>query len=312
MGISARLRLSRSLSAAISMPVTLAWARRSVSGPGGGLPSSILWVSSRRSRYASTHDDRDASRCISASEYSSSRPASSTSSEKTWLVTSASPSALCGLSWEIPSVAAIFASEYSHDGLSTYASSRVSARGPANLTPLAARNPRSKSTLCPTMGSPPTKDSSPPATFENGGAASTSAWLMPVYRLMKAPSSRFGFTSEWKVSRVSVPLNLTAPISMISSSSGESPVVSTSSATHSSSSGWVPASNKEAVDGSALGGSGSVNAVWERYPIPQFWGKIEMGTLQFQRKGHPGLLTVTGSGAPPIVFPRVVPVKRLF
>ena len=87
------------------------------------------------------------------------------------------------------------------------------------------------------MGSPPTKDSSRPATFENGAAASTSCWVMPVYLLMKAPIFRLGLTSEWKVSRVSAPLNLTAPTSMISSSSGESPVVSTSSATHSSSRG---------------------------------------------------------------------------
>ena len=177
------------------------------------------------------------------------------------LVTSASSSALWGLSWERPSAAATFSSEYSHEGLSTYASSSVSAFGPVNLTPWAARNPRSKSMLWPTMGSPPTKDSSRLATFENGGAASTSSWAMPVYLLMKAPIFRFGLTSEWKVSRVSAPLNLTAPTSMISSSSGESPVVSTSSATHSSSSGWTPASKSDAGCGGALGSFGIVNAV---------------------------------------------------
>ena len=153
-GISARLRFNRPLRDDTSMPVTLAWARRSVSvpGAGGGLPSSILWVSSRRSRYASTHEDRDARRCISASEYSSSRPASSTSRLKTRLVTSASPSALWGLSWERPSAPANFSSEYSHDGLSTYASSSVSAFGAREPDALGGQEPQVEVDVVPHDG----------------------------------------------------------------------------------------------------------------------------------------------------------------
>ena len=58
--------------------------------------------------------------------------------------------------------------------------SQVSARGFGSGSPPFRRKSRSNPTLCPTIGAEPMKAASRGATSENGGAASTSSWLMPV------------------------------------------------------------------------------------------------------------------------------------
>ena len=58
--------------------------------------------------------------------------------------------------------------------------SHVSARGLGSGSPPLLRKSRSKEMLCPTTGAEPMKAASRGATSENGGAPSTSFWLMPV------------------------------------------------------------------------------------------------------------------------------------
>ena len=58
--------------------------------------------------------------------------------------------------------------------------SHVSARGFGMGSPPALRKSKSNPTLWPTTGAEPMNSASLGAISENGGAASTSAWLMPV------------------------------------------------------------------------------------------------------------------------------------
>ena len=75
--------------------------------------------------------------------------------------------------------------------------SQVSALGLESLSPRFPRKPRSKEILCPTIGQEPINETRFPATDENGGARSTSDWLIPVYDLMNSLSFLPGLTKVW-------------------------------------------------------------------------------------------------------------------
>ena len=70
---------------------------------------------------------------------------------------------------------------------------------------MAARKDKSKGMLWPTTGAAPMNPDSSLAMDENGGAPSTSRWLMPVYPVMKLLRERSGLTYDRKVSSTSSP-----------------------------------------------------------------------------------------------------------
>ena len=65
------------------------------------------------------------------------------------------------------------------------------------------------------------------------GAELTSDWVIPVMSVMNLGTCRLGLTNVCNSSIVSLAVNLTAPISIISSVFSDKPVVSRSNATHS-------------------------------------------------------------------------------
>src|SRR5215212_10897835 len=98
-------------------------------------------------------------------------------------------------------------------------------------SPARCRNPRSKRTLCPTIGASPTKAPSAAATAWKRGALRTSASLMPVSPEINSGMCLLGLMSDDHSSSTRRPLNLTAPISIMASRSSFSPVVSISMVT---------------------------------------------------------------------------------
>ena len=77
--------------------------------------------------------------------------------------------------------------------------SHVSHTGPGGSAPWRQKD-RSKGMLWPTTGAAPMKTDSSLTMDENGGAPSTSRWLMPVYPVMKLLRERLGLTNDRKVS----------------------------------------------------------------------------------------------------------------
>ena len=111
------------------------------------------------------------------------------------------------------------------------ASSNVSYVGPKSGTPFRARNVTSNIGFCPTIGSRPTNRSTSAAMVAKCGAVASCSASMPVSIEMRYSSRRSGLTKDWYVSITPSASKRMAATSMISSTSGSSPVVSRSSET---------------------------------------------------------------------------------
>jgi hypothetical protein len=92
----------------------------------------------------------------------------------------------------------------------------------------ALRKPTSNGALCAMSTRPRAKLRNPGRTAVIGGAWATMALLMPVSTAISGGMARPGLTSAVNSSRTRPPLILTAPISVMLDSSGDHPVVSTS------------------------------------------------------------------------------------
>ena len=96
--------------------------------------------------------------------------------------------------------------------------------------------------LCPTITVPRTNSRSDGSTASMRGAGATTASVNPVSSVIRGGIARPGLTSVWNVPRHSPPRTLTAPTSVIMSSSRWPPVVSRSSTQNVTSASGVPAS----------------------------------------------------------------------
>ena len=232
-------------------------SRLSRSGPPGPMAETLCADSSASSRRSGRRADRatSATRAISASMPGSSARARSRRATKTPWTVSASAIARWRCSWGTSSCDARSARAVGERSTRSDPRSRTSTAVERKRTPRRARKDSRKGRLWPTMGASPTKSSICGATSPKGGEASTSAWVMPVYRSTKGVRACRGFTVVEKRSRTVAPWKRTSPTSMISSESESRPVVSRSRATQGSWSRAGPSPGRSV--GAAAGRRGS-------------------------------------------------------
>ena len=102
---------------------------------------------------------------------------------------------------------------------------------PGSSSPAARRKPRSKPTLCPTIGSPPQKARSSSITVRAAGSPATSESPMPVSPRISSGMGRPGSTRLSNASARPERSKRVAPTSMMRSVAASNPVVSRSMAT---------------------------------------------------------------------------------
>jgi hypothetical protein len=123
----------------------------------------------------------------------------------------------------------------------TVSRTTVSSTGPAGpgrpaLAPAAVRKLISNGALCAVSTAPWAKSRKLASAAAGGGAAAIILSVIPVSASMSGGMARPGLTRVLNSARICPPLIRTAPISVMPASSGDQPVVSTSTITNSSAS----------------------------------------------------------------------------